>query len=253
MFMPGIKSVFKCPEKYKDIFKNSTCLLTISVGQEMHEGEKFLSTIRLVNSAFKNCVILVGDSLQRHAMSIADRESSNEFYEHSLLEGDWWLERNKEYYSQLTIPYHIIRWDYWLAHDEYQHFYSKICESYSEDPGYKSAFQKTIDEFLIRYRRRLNSSQRLNEEKAADVCLEYLKEECAALCLWVEGGFHFEVYPSQRNLAMAATHEKFVKPFYPDLLLPVAIKFKNRKQLNPQVFHFNEKNTPHLLLADIHP
>ncbi|HEV2523789.1 MAG TPA: hypothetical protein VGU44_01485 [Gammaproteobacteria bacterium] len=44
--MYGIKSVFKVQNNIdKAIFKKSRCLLTISVGQEAHEGDKLRSTI----------------------------------------------------------------------------------------------------------------------------------------------------------------------------------------------------------------
>ncbi len=71
--------------------------------------------------------------------------------------------------------------------------------------------------------------------------LDYLIEECTALCLWPEINAHFEVYPSKRNLAMSQTHQRFVLPQYPHLLHSIAIKFKNRKQFKPQNFNFEEK------------
>ncbi|MDF2690685.1 MAG: hypothetical protein K0S29_540, partial [Gammaproteobacteria bacterium] len=100
-----IKPVFKCDEKFKPLLKQSSCLLTISVGQEVHEGEKFLTTIDLVNTNFKHCTILVDDSLQRHTMQINRPPSSDGFHHQSVLEGDSWLKRNKNVYSQLNIPY----------------------------------------------------------------------------------------------------------------------------------------------------
>ena len=59
--MSQIKPVFRCDEHLKRRFNKSKCLLTISVGQEMHEGEKFLSTIALVDRCFDACVMLVDD------------------------------------------------------------------------------------------------------------------------------------------------------------------------------------------------
>lgn len=231
-----IKPVFKCKEEFKTKFNESTCLLTISVGQEVHEGEKFLTTIQLVNDHFRECTILVDDSLQRHTMMLDCNEvDENLIYERSINEGDLWLERNKVIYEQLQIPYKIIRWDKWLKHNEYKKINSIIEEKYERDDEYRKAFNDSINEFLRRYENRLDDSG-FDRQKAFELCLTYLKEECTALCLWVEGDFHFEVYPNKRNLAMTATHEIFVKPHHPHLLHPVAIKFKNRKQLKPQKF-----------------
>jgi hypothetical protein len=230
-----IKPVFKCEEEFKPYFKESTCLLTISVGQEVHEGEKFLSTIDLVNGAFKHCTILVDDSLQRHTMQINQPASPDGLYNLSISEGDSWLERNKFIYSRLTIPHKIIRWDDWLFHPKYKQYHKQISQLLDTDSNYKNAFELTIREFLERYQNRTPLCQS-EYTRAHQLCTEYLKEECTALCLWIKGGFNFEVYPGKRNYAMTATHEIFIKPQFPNLLNPVAIKFKNRRQLKPQIF-----------------
>lgn len=231
-----IKPVFKCPSEFKARFSESTCLLTISVGQEVHEDEKFQVTIDLINNTFNKIVILVDDSLQRHSMSLLTPQTGEELYELSVLEGDRWLERNLETYSKLNTPYEIIRWDKWLKHAEYESIHDRINWHYNNKPDIKEKFDSTVIEFLDRFVRRTPLDPTKSYEQAFEICLTYLKEECTALCLWVEGQYHFEVYPSKRNLAMQTTHEMFVIPNHPDLLHPVAIKFKNRKQLKPQIF-----------------
>ncbi len=234
-YMSKLKPVFKCNEKYKNRFASSSCLLTISVGQEVHEGEKFFSTIHLINEHFKECTILVDDSLQRHSMALESNLPPQDLYEQAVAEGDRWLVRNKAYYSSLTIPYSIIRWDQWIKHSNYETQLDVIKQKYRADNDYKNAINESINEFLYRYKRRPQNNQ-IKEEYAFNLCLNYLLEECTALCLWIEGRFNFEVYPNKRNAAMSTTHEKFIKPHFPELLNPVAIKFKNRKQLKAQIF-----------------
>ena len=105
----------------------------------------------------------------------------------------------------------------------------------AEQPYYQASFNNTIDEFLKRYYPRLLEKRNFNMQRAKTLCLDYLIEECTALCLWPELNCHFEVYPAKRNLAMDETHKRLVLPFY-DLLHPISIKFKNRKRLKPQQF-----------------
>ncbi len=229
-----IKPVFKCPEEYKTTFKNAKCLLTISVGQEVHEGEKFKTTIDLINNWFKECTILIDDTLQRHSMKLSSSLSIEELYLKSLEEGRKWLQRNNSILNTLKIPFNITYWDKWLSHKNYKNQYEKITKLYKQDINYKESFDIAIHDFLERYIPRLPKNIKINKKEAFSLCLEYLKEECTALCLWIEENAQFEVYPSKRNQAMSITHEIFVKPYYPGLLLPVAIKFKNRKQLKPQ-------------------
>lgn len=236
--MLQIKPVFRCDSHFKRQFDKSKCLLTISVGQEVHEGEKFSSTVQLVNQNFKECVILVDDTLQRHTMALDfDAMSSDELLTESLRAGDAWLCRNKMFYSRLAIPVIVKRWDYWLQHPGYSIVRSMLLSEYSKDKAYKKVFEKTIDEFLMRYSRRKQRDY-VTDLRARALCLEYVFEECSAMCLWPELGCQFELYPSGRNFAMTETHRRFVLPFYPDLLHSVGIKFKNRRQLLPQMFEF---------------
>jgi hypothetical protein len=210
-------------------------LLTISVGQEAHEKEKFSSTIDLVNKSFKSCVLGVNDILQRHTMALYSNKSADDFYDISVLEGNAWLIRNEEFYSKFTIPVEIVRWDKWLFHPELENKKKFILKAINDDLEYRSSFSVTIDEFL----RRFSNRSEVGKDKMRymhQVCLDYLVEECAAMCLWVDMECHFDIYPSKRNPAMQATHERFILPYYPDLLHPVAIKFKSRRDVKPQIF-----------------
>jgi len=231
------KPVFRyIEEQEKANFSQSQCLLTISVGQEVHEGEKFFSTIELVNGAFNSCIMLIDDSLQRHTMAINTTKDAAFFYKTSVKEGNLWLKRNEKYYSRLTILKKIIRWDTWLAHPAYESKQKELKTLIENDVSYRETFEDTITEFLRRYYERLQRVLGFDMAKARQLCFDYLLEECVAMCLWHELNCHFEVYPSRRNQAMSETHRRFVLPNYPDLLHPVGIKFKNRKQLKPQCF-----------------
>ncbi|HXW85716.1 MAG TPA: hypothetical protein VEK38_00080, partial [Candidatus Bathyarchaeia archaeon] len=184
--------------------------------------------------------ILVDDTLQRHTMKLNHNLPIEILYQSALKEGDEWLERNRSFYNRFTIPCKIMRWDHWLNHQAYKKQHEIICNRYLSDQEYHQSFDITIKDFLSRFAHR-HTKNSLSLEQSYALCLEYLLEECTALCLWVEEKINFEVYPSRRNAAMSATHTLFIKPDYPDLLLPVAIKFKNRKQLSPQKFLINVK------------
>ena len=242
--MTYVKPVFRRNNitEEKEKFKHSKCLLTISVGQEVHEGEKFSTTIELINSSFQSCIMLIDDSLQRHTMALEREEDADFFYDHSIQEGNLWLERNEKYYKNLTILDKIIRWDMWLFHAAYHEQKNKIITLMQNDPDYKYAFDETIEEFLRRYYKRAMHKTIFDIERDRKLCRDYLVEECTALCLWIELNCHFEVYPNKRNLAMDETHKRFVQPSFPHLLNGVAIKFKNRKQFKPQRLNYTQEN-----------
>lgn len=235
--MANIKAAYRfidIPSRSK--LHDSQCLLTISVGQEVHEGDKFEATINLVKHSFRSCILLIDDSLQRHTMVLDRKESAEEFYQISVEEGDRWLVRNEPYYSQLTNLNTIIRWDTWLKHPHYLKQHKILQDAINEDTHYAKIFDSTITEFLNRYVARLSNKSEFDLARAYALCFDYLLEECTAMCLWPELGCHFEVYPSKRNLAMDETHKRFVLPKHEELLHSIAIKFKNRKQLKPQQF-----------------
>lgn len=215
-----------CPVNDRKLFKNSRCIMPISIGQKIHEGEKFKATIELINRTFKESIILIDDIVQRHTMKIANITSSEEeLYNRAVKEGELWLERNKSVLNMLKIPYKIITWIKWLKHVEFAKSYTLVESQYNNNIMFKDAFNKNIEEFLIRYKK-LNQDLSFNYDIAFSLCLNYLKEECACMCLWVEEECEFEVYPSGRNKAMEATYKILIQPKYPNLLRSVALRFK---------------------------
>ena len=102
----------------KDIFLHSTCIMPISVGQNLdaHEDIKLSATIKLINSSFKKCTLLIDNSIQRHTMKIWSNDDEESLYKKALLEGKKWSDRNMHIYKKLEIECDIQRWDDWLLH-----------------------------------------------------------------------------------------------------------------------------------------
>ena len=220
---------------FKDKFSTSSCLLTISVGQEAHEGEYFRSTVALINKSFASCTMMIDDSLQRHSMVLELDIDADAYHEKSVIEGDLWLERNKHYYEQLDNLKIIHRWDELLNHPMYEQYQAEILRELDNNLEYMKAFDESIKQFLTRYTKRISDIAVFDLVRARKLCFDYLVEECTAMRLWPEFACHFEVYPGPRNQAMSKTHELFVLPQYPDYLHAVALKFINKKQFKPQL------------------
>ncbi|HAT3877890.1 TPA: hypothetical protein I8669_002722 [Legionella pneumophila] len=213
------------PPEERKLFPQSTCLMPISVGQTIHEGAKFEAVIKLINNSFKHCTILVDDSVQRHTIGIMNHASPDELYQIAVEEGDAWLKRNEMAYNQLTIPFNIMRWDDWYNSPHYITSHLRVQKEYDANKDFRQAIHANIDDFLTRYLNRFNPED-IDHERSFRLCLDYLIEECAVMCLWTEGQYDFEVYPSGRNKAMAATYHYLIKPDFPNYLRPVALRFK---------------------------
>lgn len=191
-----IKASFReNPPEERKLFGQSTCLLPISVGQAVHEGAKFAATIKLINTSFKQCTILVDDSVQRHTIGIINHHAtSNELYQLALQEGDAWLKRCELSYNQLTIPYNIMRWDDWYDNPNYINSHLRVQNEYDSNEKYRNAIHTNINDFLMRYLSRFSNVD-VNKDRAFKLCRDYLIEECAVMCLWTENAYDFEIYP----------------------------------------------------------
>ncbi len=216
--------------------KTATCLLLISVGQEAHEGEFFESTIDLVNQSFGECIISLYDSLQRYTIALTSNQPPESYLGIAEKEGCLWLERNEALINKLTIPHRILRWNHWLQHPEFLHQKQRLMRALNEDELYYQAFKETAETYLCRYKKRISNIVNFDQRRAESICFDYLVEECVVLCLWPELGCEFEVYPNAHNLAMEATREKFITPYFPNLLHSVSLRFRHAKQLKPQQF-----------------
>ncbi len=217
-------------------FKNSDCLLLISVGQESHEGSRFSATIDLINTSFKSCIISLYDSIQRHTMALNSDKPPEFFHTISVKEGDLWLERNRRYIDNLSVPNKILRWDMWLKHLSFGDQKIKLTSLLKNDPSYKSFFDITIDKYLERYCKHLTDISNFDMDRARKLCFDYVLEECVVLCLWLELNCQFEVYPNIHNDAIEETRKRLIFPHHPDLLRALTIRFRNSKQLKPQQF-----------------
>jgi hypothetical protein len=238
-----------CPISDRKLFPISRCILPISIMQKKeHEAHRFEATMKLVNSSFKASSLLIVDSLYRYTLKIDyPHETERALTKMATQAGDDWLERNAMALKQLTIPYRIIRWNECLWRDDFSEQYDIINKLYNSDLVYRQAIDSTAEEYLTRQMNNfantdvelLRSKQsaeeicrthsNFNYDHAFSCCVNYLKEECAAMCLYSKPPFkehEFEVYPTGRATALAITYERLIKPFYPNLLKPVSIRFK---------------------------
>jgi hypothetical protein len=220
----------------KILFKNYHCLLLISVGQEAHEGERFLATINLINTSFKSCVISLYDSLQRYTMALNSVNTPDFFHNAAVEEGNAWIARNKKYYDMLNIPTQISRWDDWLKHSSFEKQKQEIKLLIDNDPTYKSSFDMAVNKYLDRYCFHLKENNDFDIHRARKLCFDYVLEECVVLCLWTELLCPVEIYPNAHNEAIEDTRRRFIIPKYPNLLRALTLRFRNAKQLSPQQF-----------------
>jgi hypothetical protein len=227
--MSQLKATFMCSKSYRTQFPDPTAQLTISVGQSMHEGERLMATVSLVNKSFSHCTIMIDDSIQWHTLSIGNKAASPDILlEAAISAGDDYLARNEAIFASFTIPYRIIRWRDWHGTLKWQLAIENMQTAYDTNAVLKQAIDNNVQTFLARYERN-QAGDKYDRAHAVKMCTHYLIEECAVMLdFWIELGCHYEVYPSGRNQAMTATHQLFIAPYH-HLLLPISLRFNRLK------------------------
>lgn len=234
-----VKVTFRCDELVKPLLKNSTCLVHISVGQDYHEGEKFIATMDLINDTFQSCILVICDTLQRYSLKIFNPDLTEEdAYSQSLKSGQQWLSRNENAFNYLNIPFKLFGWDHWLNDSDYMNFRKEIENLYKNNEEYRYAIQSTIDKFLKRHSKILSTSDRYR--KAFELSEAYLMEEMPVLVpLWAKTNCNFVIYPRQRSKAMAITLDYFLQnnKINFNVLNEISLKFNRR--INPKKLNFS--------------
>lgn len=216
--------------------KNSTCLLTISLGQESQQGAHLSAILNTINNTFGACTIVVGDILQRYTLAIQGDYKPENYYEAAKKGGDLWLLRHQLLFQKMTIPVKIIRWEHWLQHPDFQKQYALLTELLNTEPRYRACFDYGVEHFVRKYVQRLVDPNMLNIGQAKKMSFNYLFEECVALTLWSELDYQYELYPGKYNMAMEETQQRFVSNNHPNIKM-LSIYFKNSKLLKPQKFN----------------
>ncbi len=210
----------------KVISNSSQCILLISLGVDAYAGNKLQNILRLINTNFRECKIIIGDTLRRHNYLFYPQHTKESYERMCIKEGEEWLNQNFSYFiKELHIPFKIIRWSHFITHRDYPKHLKKMEELCQTHNIYRETFKTTAEEYL---NRQLDADI-LDRQKYMDACYNYLKEEAAAMCLWPKLNCEYEIYFNTRNSVMNLVYEDLLKPKYNNLLQPISLRFKKKK------------------------
>lgn len=235
-----IKAKFRyVNDEQKSRFNSSSCVLGISVGQEVHEGELFDITLQLIGKSFVSCNILVDDTLQRYTMAMLNGGIPDDYRDIAVKNGDLWLERNSKRIETLSIPYKIFRYEHWLSHPQFNEYKTKIINLLNSHAEFKHVFDSTCNKFVDKCCSRQQCKD-MDIEKLKSFSSGYLMEECVTYCLLIDLSCQFKVHPGVRNMARELTRDLLIAPTHPELLQHVGVYFKNVSPFKPQRFELIE-------------
>lgn len=172
--------------------------LQISVGQEYHEGEKFLATLQWAGERFKKVTICVNDTLQRHNLEF-EGSAPETAYMLSEEAGRCWIERNIGNISKLP-NYEMTRWEQWRTDAAYSYGLETMERLYRQNKAFRMEVNLEIDAFWDRALRRGNAPKISKREKFQKHSLSYLLEECAIFQLMFAKETAVDIYPGSTLL-----------------------------------------------------
>jgi hypothetical protein len=214
--------------------KGHNGLLTISIGQDTQDNKRFIAMLDLMMDTFDHCTIALHDTLQRHTMAMQTNSTANACYNKATAIGDRWLETNEQLCKKFGSRINIIRWEDWIQHPDFEKHKAQIIKTMNNDDSYNDLFYQSIHNYLNRYVTRLNNPEIFNRQHAEQLCIDYLIEECAALCLWPTTDADYEIYDGTHNAAMQETRKRFVHATTPNKIRSLNIVFNHRPDLKPQ-------------------
>ena len=107
-------------------------------------------------------------------MKRSDPSATKEvLYKKSKEEGDRWIQKNSELLSKLSIPWSVVRWNYWLTHTEFNGLLNEVKTAYLSECSYRAFFDENIEIYLERLKKR--GELIVEKEIARQYCLDYLQ------------------------------------------------------------------------------
>jgi hypothetical protein len=202
-------------------------ILLVSVGKENFEGESINAAVNMINDEFKECVIVIADTLQRYNIATEKEISLQQAYDESLVKGDEWLARHESCFkNNFKIPYKIIRWDSFITDPDFQEREKNFLSIIETNSILAQAMDKSTEEYGNRLQNRFDENH-YNQIVARHKqnCFSYLKEECVAITLFPKKiGFVDKiapstiVYPGKSTAILTENREIFIKEQFDDML-----------------------------------
>lgn len=200
--------------------KSYVAILLVSVGKENFEEDALKAAVKMINQEFKSCCIAIADTLQRYNIATEKKISPEDAYNDSLLKGDEWLSKYKDFLDNaFNIPYEVLRWDALITHPKFKEKQQRFISLFAEDQSLLDAMDESIDEYGKRVEKRL-SPDHVSEgmQQHRNNCFSYLQEECAAISLLPEAIHLIDtevpatiVYPGRPTPILTANRNLFLK------------------------------------------
>lgn len=176
--------------------KVKSCYLGVSINNTFFYGPHFELLLKWVSSYFDECVILIGDYLNRRNEFIFNNKTEKDAIENSLVLGDELYAKINLIITQLpSQKFKLYRWKQFLDDNPTAMKVKDDLENiYNTNENFKSEILQSCTEYITRL---LNKKRTISisKEEAIIQSKEYILEEMAVFSILIEKGFTVQVYP----------------------------------------------------------
>ena len=208
-----------------ELFGRKRCYIGISLENPLFEGETLPAMLGWATSRFEQCLVIIGDYLNRFNEQIINGCDANKAGEFAIIQGDSFISKTKEIFGQLPAgKVQLTRWKEHLQGEGFSRSKNILDEIFESNEEFRASVEYDAVSFVKRQQKH-NRSLSLGIEEAIRLSCEYILEEVAVFNVLSERGWNVELYPGPELRVLA----EVAKGKYPGV--PMGLKSRVNVEL----------------------
>lgn len=194
--LPSVSIVRTIPKiSEEELFSYKRCYIGISLDNPIFEGKSLQALLSWGVGHFDQCLVVVGDYLQRYNERILNGLKDNAALKAAQDAGDSFMYTANELLQQLpSQKIRLTRWKPYLQSSEYKKSKAILDGLFASDSDFRASVERDAFSFARRQTKR-NRPLAVPMEDAIKLSCQYLLEEIAVFSTLSEQGWKVELYP----------------------------------------------------------
>jgi tRNA-dependent cyclodipeptide synthase len=173
----------------------SSCYLGVSLETRSFRRPMLDATVNWIDSNFKRCAVVVGDSLHRYTLQLTRGLSAGEAASEAYTIGTSFLIENQHLFAEVEqCSFEFFRVSDLQKTPECVGYENQLAEIFSKEDDFARSIKRSALSFIDRRRADIRQSA-LTRDEMINLSCRYILEEMAIFSCLVEAGWEIEVYP----------------------------------------------------------
>ncbi|NOQ36740.1 MAG: tRNA-dependent cyclodipeptide synthase [Methylococcaceae bacterium] len=192
----------RVPFDVKDRMKTiDNCILGVSLGNSSFFPSKLVASTDWVNNNFKNCKVMIGDSLYRITLQITHGyKDETKARQKALFLGQKFINDQRVLFERhaKTCDFEFVLASEIQRQDDYKVYHQQIVELFETNDSFNNSVMSFAHTFVGR---NIDESDETREKKYM-LSASYLLEELAVFSCLIQDGFPIFVYPGSIDVVI---------------------------------------------------